>query len=113
MKQLPDGHNIVQRRLGSDFVERHFAQSRSKNAHATAQGTDGQMANIGGQVIQNLAQSRKANTFHLNDIYRRIEHRLVPQCPQTRQPSAAAGECNPLQRDSSSGFSGRPCFPLR
>ena len=62
MKQLPDGHNIVQRRLGSDFVEQNFAQSRSKNAHATAQGTDGQMANIGGQVIQNLAQSRKANT---------------------------------------------------
>ena len=62
MKQLPEGHDIVPRRLGSDFLERNFVRSRSKNAHATAQGTDGQMANIGGQVIQNLAQSRKANT---------------------------------------------------
>ena len=33
-----------------------------KNAHATAQGTDGQMANIGGAVLQNWAKSRKANT---------------------------------------------------
>ena len=62
MKQLPEGHDIVPRRLGSDFLERNFSRSRSKNAHATAQGTDGQLANIGGQTMQNLMQSRKVNT---------------------------------------------------
>ena len=62
MKQMPAGCDIIQRRLGSDFLERGFASSRSKNAHAMAQGTDGHMANISGQTLQNLAQSRKANT---------------------------------------------------
>ena len=62
MKQLPKGHDIVPRRLGSDFLERNFARSRSKNAHATAQVTDGQLANIGGQTIQTLMQISKVNT---------------------------------------------------
>lgn len=61
-KQLSTGFDIVPARLGTDYLERSFSSSRSKNSHATAQGTDGQMANIGGAVLQNLAKSRKANT---------------------------------------------------
>ena len=61
-KPLPAGFDIVPARLGADFLERSFASSRSKNAHATAQGTDDQMTNIGGAVLQTLAKSRKANT---------------------------------------------------
>ena len=62
MKQLQEGHDIVQRRLGSSFLERKVSSSRSKNAHATAQGTDGHLANVGRQTMQHLMQSRKANT---------------------------------------------------
>lgn len=61
-KQLPVGFDIVQKRSGTDNLERSFAKSRAKNSGANAQGTDGQMANIGGQMLQNLAGSRKANT---------------------------------------------------
>ena len=44
------------------MVDNKILESRGKNSHATAQGTDGQMANIGGQALQNLAQSKGANT---------------------------------------------------
>ena len=57
-----EGADIDQSRLGTDHLERGFAASRGKNVHATAQGTDGQMANIDGQVLQHLGGSRKANT---------------------------------------------------
>ena len=42
-------------------LERNFAKRRSKNTHATAKGMEGQLANIGGQIMQNFMQSRKAN----------------------------------------------------
>ena len=54
------------------FLELNFAKSRPNNAYATAQGTDGQLANIGGQMIQNLIQSRKANTGK-QKVYRSSE----------------------------------------
>ena len=62
MKQLPAGCSVNQSNFGTDIVEKKFSESRGKNAHATAQGTDGQMANIGGQALQNLAQRKGANT---------------------------------------------------
>ena len=61
-EQMPAGCSVNQGNFGTEIVEKSFAASRGKNAHATAQGTDGQMANIGGQTLQNLAQSKGANT---------------------------------------------------
>ena len=72
MKQLPKGYNIVPSRLSSNFLEQNFEKIRSKNAHATARGMDGQLANIGGQMMQNLMYSRKANTDKQN-VYRSSE----------------------------------------
>jgi hypothetical protein len=60
-KQLPKGHTLVQHWGGTDHLERSFNESRSKNANATAQGTDGQMANIQGAALQSMAGSRGAN----------------------------------------------------
>ena len=58
---------------GTDHLEKGFGESRSKNAHATAQGTDGQMANIQGAALQSMSSSRGANvgkqrTFRINEI---------------------------------------------
>ena len=73
-RHLPKGEAINQSNFGSDHLERSFSLSRGKNAHATAQGTDGQMANIGGQTLMHLSLPRGANTgskkrtFKLNAI---------------------------------------------
>ena len=54
------------------FLEGNFARSRSKITHATTQGADGQLATIGGQMVQNVIQSRKANTDK-QYVYRLLE----------------------------------------
>ena len=61
-RHLPKGESINQSNLGTDHLERSFSLSREKNAHANAQGTDGQMANIGGQTLMHLSLSKGANT---------------------------------------------------
>ena len=61
-RQLPKGHDIVQKHGGTDNIERGFGASRAKNSGANAQGTDGQISHIGSNMLQNLASSRKANT---------------------------------------------------
>ena len=58
-KQLPAGFDIVPARLGTDFLKRNFATSCSKNAHAMAQGIDGQMANVSGALLQNFQKLGK------------------------------------------------------
>ena len=47
--------------MGTDFLEQSFAASRAKNPRADCQGTNGQMANIGGNVMQNLVRNTKTN----------------------------------------------------
>ena len=61
MKQLPMGHDIVQRHVGSDHLEASFVESHEKNAHATSQDTDGEMKNNMGGALQNMAASNGAN----------------------------------------------------
>ena len=48
-------HTLKSSREGS------FNESRSNNANATAQGTDGQMANIPGTALQSMEGSRGVN----------------------------------------------------
>ena len=61
-EQMTAGCSVNQGNFGINIVEKSFAASRGKNAHAAAQGTDGQMANISGQTLHNLAQSKGVNT---------------------------------------------------
>ena len=50
-RQLPKGYDIVQCRGGTDYLEKTFCISRGKNANATAQGTNGQIAGIGSNAL--------------------------------------------------------------
>jgi hypothetical protein len=59
--QLPKGYDIVQCRCGTDYLEKTFCISRGKNANATAQGTNGQIAGIGSNALNNMAASAKGN----------------------------------------------------
>ena len=61
-KQLPHGKTLVQKRGGTDNLERCFGESRGKNSGANAQGTDGQISHVASNMLQQLGGSKKANT---------------------------------------------------
>lgn len=55
------GHNIIQRRHGSDVCEETFCLKRNANANADTKGTDNILSTKHGGVITNLSASRKSN----------------------------------------------------
>ena len=60
-KHLPEGHAIVQSRGGTDNIEKTFGKSRGDNRAATAQGTDGSLANNQGSFLMKIVTT-KGNT---------------------------------------------------
>ena len=59
--QLPKDFDLVQRRGGTDFLEKTFCQSRGKNSGANAQGTNGQIAGISSNALLSMSGSAKGN----------------------------------------------------
>ena len=55
------GHAIVQSRGGTDNIEKTFGKSRGDNRAATAQGTDGSLANNQGSFLMKIVTT-KGNT---------------------------------------------------
>jgi len=66
-KDLPEGHAIVQSRGGTDNIEKTFCKSRGDNRAATAQGTDGSIANNQGSFLMKIVKTR-GNTGHVKEI---------------------------------------------